>query len=342
MAISYPRRNRARGIWKLSDITFNIINYGTWPNAGTKGVFAGGQTPSDVNIIDYITISSTGDAVDFGDLSAVKKRGGSGSSFTRTLFGGGYPSTNVVEYITPSSLGNAADFGDLTAATGACGGFSNQIRFVNFGGAAPSYTNAMDYFTIASIGNATDFGNLSTTVSDPYGSASPTRGISAGGFSQPADAVTDAIDYFTIASASNSTDFGNLAAGLQNMAWSSSNTRAVSAGGSTAPSNDNEVNTLQTIIFATTGNTIDYGDLTAAAWYGTGASDGKRGIHAGGRRHPVNHVNIIDYYSLTSAGNAADFGDLTSARALLYNGSNGPGHGGLEAFDSRPFPCCNI
>jgi|TARA_R100001530_G_scaffold34527_1_gene26999 hypothetical protein len=342
MAKSYPRRNQASGIWKLSDITFNIINYGTFPNAGTKGVFAGGQTPSDSDIIDYITISSTGDAADFGDLSGAKKRGGSGSSFTRTLFGGGYPSTNVVEYITPSSLGNAADFGDLTAATGACGGFSNQIRFVNFGGGAPGYTDAMDYFTIASAGDATDFGNLSTAQTSGAGSASPTRGIAAGGFASPADAMSNAIDYFTIASAGNATDFGNLAAAIETMQWASSNTRAVSAGGATAPSNNNEVNTLQTIIFATTGNTIDYGDLTGTVWYGTSASDGKRGIHAGGRRHPVSQVNIIDYYSLTSAGNAADFGDLTAARILCYSGSNGPGHGGLEAFDSRPFPCCNI
>ena len=133
MAKSYPRRNQASGIWKLSDITSNIINYGTFPNAGTKGIFAGGQTPSDSDVIDYITISSTGDAVDFGDLSGVRKRGASGSSFTRTLFGGGYTPTisNIVEYINPSSLGDAADFGDLAAATGSNSGFSNRIRFVS-------------------------------------------------------------------------------------------------------------------------------------------------------------------------------------------------------------------
>ena len=35
-----------------------------------RGVFAGGTTPTAVNSIDYITITSTGNAIDFGDLSA--------------------------------------------------------------------------------------------------------------------------------------------------------------------------------------------------------------------------------------------------------------------------------
>jgi len=36
-----------------------------------RGIFAGGYTASfdNVNIIDYITISSTDDATDFGDLT---------------------------------------------------------------------------------------------------------------------------------------------------------------------------------------------------------------------------------------------------------------------------------
>ena len=36
----------------------------------TRGCVAGGN-PGPTNIIEYITIASTGDATDFGDLSAV-------------------------------------------------------------------------------------------------------------------------------------------------------------------------------------------------------------------------------------------------------------------------------
>ena len=35
---------------------------------GNRGIFAGGQTPSDVNIIDYIEIATAGNSVDFGDF----------------------------------------------------------------------------------------------------------------------------------------------------------------------------------------------------------------------------------------------------------------------------------
>ena len=35
----------------------------------TRGCFAGGCTPTVINTIQYVTIASTGDAKDFGDLS---------------------------------------------------------------------------------------------------------------------------------------------------------------------------------------------------------------------------------------------------------------------------------
>ena len=37
------------------------------------GVFAGGAAPSDSNVIDFITIASTGDATDFGDITAARR-----------------------------------------------------------------------------------------------------------------------------------------------------------------------------------------------------------------------------------------------------------------------------
>jgi hypothetical protein len=34
----------------------------------TRGIGAAGKTPSNTNIIEYITIASTGNAADFGDM----------------------------------------------------------------------------------------------------------------------------------------------------------------------------------------------------------------------------------------------------------------------------------
>ena len=54
-------------------ITENIQKYGTWPiSATTRGLFAGGGTPTRINVIEYITIASTGNATDFGELSQAR------------------------------------------------------------------------------------------------------------------------------------------------------------------------------------------------------------------------------------------------------------------------------
>jgi hypothetical protein len=77
-------------------------------------VFASNQNSS--NVIQYITIASTGNTTDFGDLPTSSNYSITGtSSPTRGLFMGGFGSSqaNVINYITIASIGDAADFGDL-------------------------------------------------------------------------------------------------------------------------------------------------------------------------------------------------------------------------------------
>ena len=88
----------------------------------TRGIFAGGERfdGTVINIIDYITISSLGDAQNFGDLLAARRFVEGCSSQTRGIIAGGTtPSAydNVIQYITISTLGDAQDFGDLTTST---------------------------------------------------------------------------------------------------------------------------------------------------------------------------------------------------------------------------------
>ena len=69
-----------------------------------------------MNVIDYITIASNGNAVHFGDLTAGRGFGGATSTQTRGLFGGmryNPAVNNVIDYISMQSGGAAADFGDL-------------------------------------------------------------------------------------------------------------------------------------------------------------------------------------------------------------------------------------
>ena len=141
----------------------------------TRGLFAGGYGgPSPlngVNTIGYITIASTGDAQNFGDLFTGAYSNAGTSSNTRAVFAGGADGPaagdmqNVIEYVTIATLGNAQDFGDLTGANENIRGTSNKVRGVFAGGYQPSFTNTMQYITISTTGNAKDFGDLISAIS---------------------------------------------------------------------------------------------------------------------------------------------------------------------------------
>ena len=66
------------------------------------------------NEIDYVTMASAGNAIDFGDISSGGDTTSGGSSSTRGIFVGGSPDTNVIDYVEISTLGDALDFGDLS------------------------------------------------------------------------------------------------------------------------------------------------------------------------------------------------------------------------------------
>ena len=67
--------------------------------------------------IDFVTIASTGNAQDFGDLSAGERGGSSGcASSTRGVIAGGGAGgaeVNTIEFITISTTGDSLDFGDM-------------------------------------------------------------------------------------------------------------------------------------------------------------------------------------------------------------------------------------
>ena len=84
-------------------------------------------------MVDYITIASTGDALDFGDLLAATNQPGGASNNVRGVVCGGYqPSiSNVIQFFTIASTGNGTDFGDLIvnrAYSGACADSSGGVQ----------------------------------------------------------------------------------------------------------------------------------------------------------------------------------------------------------------------
>ena len=131
MSESYPRRDQARGIWKINDITKNIKDEGTYPQlgGGTVGLTTLGNGTSD-KTINKFNIETTGNATDFGDLGVGRNQNSALGTFTRIVFAGGDTGsvTNSIEYVDPLSTGNAADFGDLTVAKRLAGGTNNNTR----------------------------------------------------------------------------------------------------------------------------------------------------------------------------------------------------------------------
>ena len=82
----------------------------------------GGPGPSSkTNIIEFITLSTEGNAQDFGDLSNGVLSHSSCASSTRAVQAGGYISpqdatTDAMQFVTISTTGNATEFGDMTVA----------------------------------------------------------------------------------------------------------------------------------------------------------------------------------------------------------------------------------
>ena len=162
------------------------VGSGNGAASPTRLLFAGGTlhpSPSATNIIQYVTIASTGDAVDFGDLTDNKTRFGVCSSATRGLYGGGGPAetdrTNTITFVTLASTGNSVDFGDRIVASNNVAATSNATRGVFIGGGDPSATvNTIDFITIATSGTATDFGDNVTLIEHTSACSDSHGGIS--------------------------------------------------------------------------------------------------------------------------------------------------------------------
>jgi len=296
----------------------------TQSNRGRGLIIAGYTNPLNIKTTDYVQIQSLGNAIKFGDATALVRGQDAAGSSTRAVSAGGYVAPGIVdtiEYFTTATTSNAVDFGNLVSATSSLAGFGNETRGIWAGGYVPSASDKIDYVTIATTGNASDFGNCVANVATAAGCASPTRGVFGGGYASPAGNNT--LQYVTIATTGNATDFGDLTAVTWGLHAFSSNTRGVFGGG-VAPS---ITNTISYVTIASTGNAVDFGDLIQAAAYHACTSNGSRGIFAGGDPTST-FLNTIQYVTISTTGNSSDFGDMTTIGA--YRAATSDSHGGLS------------
>ena len=297
---------------------YQVLGFGSAPTAaaveflwgGDRAVVVGGYHGAggltSVDEMEYFAISTTGNAVDFGDLSSIRGSGpGASSNGSRGILGGGTGATDIIEYWTFASLGDVVDFGDLSAGrTYASSTGGNGTRGIWAGGGGPGASGEVDiieYVNIASTGNTTDFGDLvGANRKAGAGCNSDTRMLICGG-DNPAMNI---IEYITMATTGNSVDFGDLTTTRDQMPGAFSNTtRGVIAG-------DGAVSdTIDYVTIASLGNATDFGDLTVTRGYLAPASNNTRGTWSGGEAGTK--YDIIEYVTIATTGNSTDFGDLT-------------------------------
>ncbi len=298
----------------------------TIPWGGDRGVYAGAyDSPASSDVMQYITILTTGDATDFGDQSETRNQMAGMSNGSRGVFAGGYPPlANVMDYITIASTGDATDFGDMHTGAYGVGGLSNTTRGIMGGGRNDSHNgiNNIQYITIASTGAATDFGDLTYSAFNTMGVNNETRGIIAGGYETLSGGKVD-INYFTIASAANAGDFGDLnTPRARNGSISGGTGRGVFAGapiyGSPTPQEE-----IEYITIATTGNGTAAGDMLSRRTGMGSACNGIYGVFGGGGGSG-SEVNTIEYMNVLSTGDTTDFGDLIADATYVAGCSGAP------------------
>ena len=305
--------------WRQVD---NVIRRG-------RGLYCGGWDGTNrLKSIEFIEVSTLGDAQNFGDLTVAREGCGRGtiSSAIRGLSMAGWDGsgTNEIDYLTIASGGNSIDFGNSSNARGWGAGMSSSTRGLLAGGYNPSTVNVIDYVEIMTLGDALDFGDLATQKESTVGMSSPTRGFIGPGMSP---SFVSEIDFITIASKGNSTIFGDMDS-TRGLAAAANATRGLFAGGK-GPNQQNLSQIFQ-ITLASTGNATEFGNLSQGRRKPEGVSNSTRACFGGGNSEPSGRINLIDFVQIMSTGNASDFGDLSLPREV--GNSNSDSHGGLGGF----------
>ena len=307
--------------------TFTDIK--TNPQGRGRAVLSSGGRGNNSQVIDFINISTLGNAINFGENTQARTNAFGCSSEIRGVFGGGYSGGNVstMDYITIPSEGNAISFGSLSSARNATGSCGSSTRGL-WGGGQP-YVNIIDYVEIATLGTALDFGDLGTKAAFPTAVSSTTRGIWVGGANPSTPTIGHkVIQFIIISSKGNAVNFGSLTQGRRVSAGSANNVRGVFGGGDDGAGGDRNQVSIEYITLASEGNAVNFGNLSAKRFNATGAASQTRATFCGGMTPTV--LSLIEFVQIASTGNAQDFGDLTQTTRAA--GGVSDSHGGLGGF----------
>ena len=269
-------------------IDFADLNYNTAQNgvhgSRTHAVFTGGyNNPTRQSNTDYVTIASGGSATAGGGLTLARQgSGAAASSATRGLHIGGYvgpgsdPSyVNVIDYITFSEKSDAVNFGDMANANERTGAFASQTRAISCGGAQGPNAQKQEirYVTISTLGNTADFGTLTNTRTFCGSGSNAVRGVICG----DAYPGSTEVSFVTIATLGDDVDFGDLTDDRNGLGAAASKTRIIAFGGRISPTPAGG-KTIDYAQIMTTGNFVEFGDLSANSCFQDGTSNSHGGL----------------------------------------------------------------
>ena len=142
----------------------------------------GGYTPTEINTIQFITMSTLGNSSDFGDLTSTRRAGAGGGNSVRAIYAGGerYPSSlavQTIDFITIATLGNSLEFGDSITGIGRGSSANSPTRMVYNTGNYNSSPSGLEYIQIMTTGNSIDFGNLANGRWGPAGTSNGHGGL---------------------------------------------------------------------------------------------------------------------------------------------------------------------
>jgi len=331
------------------DVWKTVNSYVDTGNRG-RGVFFAGANPSpsavDLFSMEYITIASLGNTIDFGVLENNPRDPASFSSHVRGFAAGGDPPpngtvTDKIEYFTIASEGNAIDFGNLTDDRRSCCGNSSSTRGIVAGGyddQSSANTNVIDYVEMSTVGNALDFGDLTRAERANSGGCDGVRALYAGGWGTPSTGTIDKdINMLTISSKGDAVKFGELTRKKSTHAGGSNSVRCIWAGGYMVF--DTSLKEIDYVTIASEGNATNFGELNTRRMSVTDGSavNSTRFVLGGGSDfYPAGNnngaLNSMEFITIASTGGGQDFGDLTSGATITNRRACSDSHGGLGGF----------
>ena len=235
---------------------------------GIRGLTGGGWDGANNNDVEYVTLASGGNGIDFGaDTDQGWGPMGASTSTRGISAGGGYPSANTtIKSFFFSSTGVREDFGNLPTGIDHRGmadkGPNSPTRGLFCGGYS---VTRMESKELHSDGDTVLFGDLTNGTRGCCSASDQTRGILFSGWN--GSAYIQKVDYVTIASFGNAVEFGDM--DLPGYGASGGNmTRALYF-----RSTD-----IQYVEIQSQGNAIDFGDIYNTGVQALGLQDSHGGL----------------------------------------------------------------